>query len=121
MRSWALRPVLHAPLTFLLITGQPELLPELDEVVVPLEVDELVVPLEVDELVVPLEVDELVVPRVDEVVRGIALVVPLEVDELVVPLESRAGGAAEVEDVVPLEVEELVCRSRSRSWWCRWK
>ena len=30
--------------------GQPELVPELDEVVVPLEVEELVVPLEVEEL-----------------------------------------------------------------------
>jgi hypothetical protein len=32
------------------LPGQPELVPELDEVVVPLEVEELVVPLEVEEL-----------------------------------------------------------------------
>jgi hypothetical protein len=62
------------------LPGQPELLPELDELVVPLEVDELVVPLEVDELVSPLE----------------ELVVPLEVDELEV-----------VPEVLPDEVLEL--------------
>jgi hypothetical protein len=71
------------------LPGQPELLPELDELVVPLEVEELVVPLEVEELVVPLEVDELVSPLEE-------LVVPLEVDELEV-----------VPEVLPDEVLEL--------------
>jgi len=70
-------------------------LPELDEVVVPLEVDELVVPLEVDELVVPLEVDELeVVPEVlpDEVLEDEVLELdepPEEVD--VLPTDATAG------------------------------
>jgi hypothetical protein len=72
------------------LPGQPELLPELDELVVPLEVDEVVVPLEVEELVVPLEVDELeVVPEVlpDEVLELDEP--PEEVD--VLPTDATAG------------------------------
>jgi hypothetical protein len=44
------------------LPGQPELVPELDEVVVPLEVEELVVPLEVLPELLPDEVLELEEP-----------------------------------------------------------